>query len=398
MIAVFLFLSAINLSFADETKNSAAFSLKLISPEETGDFIDDGKIKELRRSVENSVNYFNQCPEQTVFSYGKDIYTAKQMAKSLKYLSRYLKRNPSKKKLSRFIKNEFLIYRAVNGIPEKPITYSAYFEPTMTVRFKPDEIYRYPVYSRPPDLVDANLEWFDSKKRGERIVGKVEGKNLVPYCTREEIDSEKILQGKGLEIAWAKDPVDILYMQIQGSGSIETPDKKKRYHIQYAGDNGRPYKSIGLFLIEQGIFSREEFTKDKMIHYLKSISTDERQKVLNYNPRYVFFEIVPATAPAVGSLTVPLTAGRSIASDPKYYPAGALCFVKTERPVFGSKMKYKGKKPLSRFVLNQDEGGAIKGTGRIDYFAGRGKEAEKMAEKLWFPGELYFFVKKSSEN
>lgn len=372
--------------------------MALVEPGEIPDFIDDGKPGDLRKSAEQSLLYYQGLPQDTLFIFGQDRYPCDRMTRSMEVLVRFLQKNPSRKELNRFIKKEFLIYRGGGTRSEQPVTFSAYFEPVLEASLEPDGIYCYPLYARPPDLIDVHLELFDPAKKGERIPGRLEGRNLVPYYTREEIDSKKALGGKGLEIAWAKDPVDVLMLQIQGSGMIRCPASGKTYHIRYAGDNGRPYRSVGLHLIETGIIPKHEFTKAKMIQFLASVLPDRRQEVLNVNPRYVFFELLPSTTLTRGSLEVSLTPGRSVASDPKFYPKGALSFIRTARPVFNPRMEFKGTARLSRFVLNQDEGGAIKGTGRIDYFAGGSKEAEKMAERLWYPGELYFFVLKVSSN
>jgi membrane-bound lytic murein transglycosylase A len=131
-----------------------------------------------------------------------------------------------------------------------------------------------------------------------------------------------------------------------------------------------------------------------MVEYLNALPDEARQKALNVNPRYIFFELAPSTTPTRGSLMVPLTAERSIASDPQCYPPGALAWIRTQRPVVDEQGQVKGLKNLSRFVLSQDEGGAIKGPGRIDFFVGKGLRAEKTAESLWYPGELYFFVRR----
>ena len=121
---------------------------------------------------------------------------------------------------------------------KKNVTFSAYHEHTLTASLKRSRTFRYPLYARPKELVDVFLDKFSSKNKGERIVGKKEGAELVPYYTRKDIDSGGILKGRGLEIAWAKDPMEILFLQIQGSGWIELPDSTQTYHIRYAGDNG----------------------------------------------------------------------------------------------------------------------------------------------------------------
>jgi membrane-bound lytic murein transglycosylase A len=364
-----------------------------LNAQEIPDFIDDGHLQGLRQALQNSLDYYQTLPSNTPFLFGNDLYQAKDLIQSLKILNEFLESKPTPEQFNRFIKKHFLVYRS-NGVEGKDkITFSAYYVPTLEASLVQDPIYRYPLYARPPELVDVYLEKFDPKKRGERIVGQVQGPELIPYFTRAQIDSEGLLRGRALEIAWAKNPVDIFLLQIQGSGRIETPEGIP-YHIRYAGDNGLPYHSLGQYLIENDRIPKAEFNRERMVAYLNSQSEEKRQEILNTNPRYIFFDIGPITNPILGSLLVPLTAERSIASDPKFYPPGALAWISTQQPQWDADGNRVGTEPLSRFVMNQDEGGAIKGTGRIDFFAGQGIKAQKKAETLWYTGELYFFIKK----
>ncbi|OGR50784.1 MAG: hypothetical protein A3I11_06660 [Elusimicrobia bacterium RIFCSPLOWO2_02_FULL_39_32] len=370
--------------------------LVLLDKNEIPVFDDDADLDSLKNALLQSLNYYAGLPKETNFNFGKDVYSLQSLTDSLKFLENYLEQSPSKEEFSRFIRDHFLIYRSCGMGSKGLVTFSAYYEYTLSASLKEDSIYKVPLYARPPDLLDVYLENFDPSKRGERIVGRADGKNLIPYYTRQEIDSFKILENKNLEIAWAKDPLDILFLQIQGSGWLEIKDSTETFHIRYAGDNGRKFKSVGLYLIESGQILKKDFSRKKMVDVLSQLPEEKRQEVLNQNPRYVFFEVTSPTTPTRGSLLVYLTPGRSIASDPKVFPQGALAWFNTEKSVFDKKGKIIGKKPLKRFVLNQDEGGAIKGAGRIDFFVGRGQEAQKMAESFWSEGDLYFFIKKPS--
>ena len=375
-------------------ENEPAAALSPVNPEDFPDFADGGGRKGLLESIEHSLAYYKALPSYTSFYFGQDVYSAATLIDSLKRLQVILKNPIEPAKLNEIFKKEFSVYKSAGAGAQGKVTFSSYYEASLKAKFSSDAEYRYPLYARPADLLDADLGSFVPRLKGERIAGRAEGKNILPYYTREDIDSGGAIKGRGLEIAWAKNPLDILFLQIQGSGWIEIAGSTQIYHIRYAGDNGRPFVSVGQYLIGSGRIPGEGFTKDRMIDYLNGLSEAERQSMLNRNPRYIFFEITSATTATRGSLLVPLTAERSIASDPKFYPPGALAWIKTERPVFDSDWKLAGKEAFSGFVLNQDEGGAIKGAGRIDFFAGRGKKAEKMAEKLWFTGDLYFFVKK----
>lgn len=372
-----------------------------MNPGEIPSFSDDGNLRNLEDAVKNSLSYYQRLPPKTSFFFGKKEFTVSDLIQTMESLRDFLSQSSSIAEFNRFLRQEFLIYKSSGISDQEPpakesITFSAYHEHSLKASLIRTKEYRYPLYARPPDLVDVVSENFDSNRKGERFVGRAEGPSLVPYYTREEIDTKKILEGKGLEIAWAKDPLDILFLQIQGSGWIEIPESTQTYHIRYAGDNGRPFRSVGLYLIEQGEIPKKEFSRKRLIEYMKAQTEPKRQFILNQNPRYIFFEILSPTNTTRGALLVTLTARRSIASDPKYYPPGALAWIKTVQPVPDSEGNLTATAPLTRFVLNQDEGGAIKGPGRIDFFVGGGEEAERMAQKLWYPGELYFFVNKTS--
>lgn len=368
-------------------------ALFLISPDSAPPFLDDHDFPSLKASLEASRNFYSALPSSAPFYFGSDMRTAGELKEGLEDLVVQVQESSSPADLNQYIRAHFDIYRSCASPNPAPVVFSAYHEYSLSASLSPDRTYRYPLYARPKDLFDMDVSAFDRNRRGERWVGRLDGTRLLPYYSREEIDSRGALFGRGLEIAWAKSPLDILFLQIQGSGQIELPGSTETLHIRYAGDNGRPYKSVGQYLIESGRIPRESFSRAAMEDYLRK-NEKERQMILNQNPRYVFFEIVSSTNQIRGALLAPLTAGRSIASDPKFYPPGALAWISTLRPVIDKSGAKSGTAPLTRFVLNQDEGGAIKGASRIDFFAGGGREAQILAQNLWYPGELYFFVKK----
>ncbi|OGR83082.1 MAG: hypothetical protein A2902_03410 [Elusimicrobia bacterium RIFCSPLOWO2_01_FULL_64_13] len=362
-----------------------------VRPEKCPDFRDDGDPAGLGLAVARSLLYYSQIPSGTVFRFGKETVSLEDMVRSLEGLESFLESGPDRESVADHVRKHFQAYSSPGSDGKGRVSYSAYHEYSLTASLKKTAEYRYPVYGRPRDLVDVNSEKFDPRKKGERIVGRVSGTELAPYYSREEIDSGLVLKGRELEIAWARDPMDVLFLQIQGSGWVNLPDSTETYHIRYAGDNGLPFRSVGTVLIERGAIPRGQFNRRRFAEYMNGLPGTERQAILNLNPRYVFFEIVSATNSTRGALLVPLTSGRSVAADPKVYPQGALAWISTRRPDAGPDGT-PGPRPLRRFVLNQDEGGAIQGPGRIDFFAGGGTEAERMAQKLWYPGELYFFA------
>jgi membrane-bound lytic murein transglycosylase A len=268
------------------------------------------------------------------------------------------------------------------------VLFTGYFEPTIAGSLTPDDHYRYPIYGVPDDLVNIDLAKFRSKYKGERLVGRVQGKRVVPYHSREEIDSGDVLAGKGYELAWVANPIDIFFLHIQGSGRIRLPDGEF-LRINYAGSNGWPYRSVGRLLIEEDHIPKEVMSMQAIRkHLLKH--PEQTTEVLNHNPSYVFFR--KADEGPLGSIGVVLTAGRSIATDSRLFPRGALAFIECEKPIFAQDGVILGWQPFGRYVLNQDTGGAIKGAGRVDLFWGNGPYSRIAAGHLKHEGSLYFLL------
>jgi membrane-bound lytic murein transglycosylase A len=263
---------------------------------------------------------------------------------------------------------------------------TGYYEPVVEASPERTPGYAVPILGLPDDLVEARLEAFDPRYRGERIVGRVDGRRLVPYWPRADIDAGR-LAGRGLELAWARDPVDVFFMEIQGSGTLRFPDGREQ-RVGYAGANGRAYRAIGRLLIDEGHVPREAMSMQAIRAWLAA-HPEERRRVLQHNESYVFFR--PLTGPPEGSLGRPLTPGRSIATDMRLFPPGALAFIETEQPERAADGATRWS-PLARFVLNQDTGGAIRGAGRVDFFWGRGERAAFAAGLMRQPGRLHVLV------
>jgi membrane-bound lytic murein transglycosylase A len=185
----------------------------------------------------------------------------------------------------------------------------------------------------------------------------------------------------------------VFFLHIQGSGKIVLPDGRF-IQISYAQSNGRPYRSVGRYLLDHGKLSGSEMTHESIKKYLRE-HPEELPDILNHNESYVFFRIVEKGP--VGALGLTLTAARSIATDLDLFPKGALALIRMRKPVFDEEGKIRTWESFSRFVLNQDTGGVIKGPGRVDLFCGTGSDAEKFAGSLKEKGELYFLVKKKAD-
>jgi membrane-bound lytic murein transglycosylase A len=236
----------------------------------------------------------------------------------------------------------------------------------------------------------VDLEKFRSQYRGVHLVGRCEGNKVVPYFSREEIETAGALAGKGYELAWVADPVALFFLQIQGSGRIRLVNGDS-LRVGYAASNGRAYRSIGGVLIERGVIPPEEMSMQAIRRYLVD-HPEETAEVLNTNASYVFFRKVEE-GPR-GSLSVPVTPGRSIATDSTLFPRGALAFIQCQKPIFARDGVITGWQPFGRYVLNQDTGGAIRGPARVDLFWGSGPFNQTAAGHLRHEGALYFLLLK----
>jgi membrane-bound lytic murein transglycosylase A len=360
--------------------------VRLFSPE----FRDDMDRESLTLAIRRNLEYLDRLNPETVFHYGPHDFTIQQVRESQEVFLDLLSRGLDADQLSREIRKKFRVYRATGRVEDRRVLFTGYYEPIYEGSLAPDETFRYPLYRPPDDLIRIDLSLFSEKFKGENIVARIEGKKVLPYYSRYQIEAERVLKGKDLEIAWLKDPLDVAFLHIQGSGRLRLPEGKDLM-VHYQASNGRPYRSIGRYMIEKGFLAREEMSMQAIRKHLTE-HPEVLDEVLNYNPSYVFFRQVDSGP--LGSLDVLLTPGRSIALDSKIFPKGALGFISCQKPLVNDQGDIVGWTKFSRFVLNQDSGGAIKGAGRADIFWGSGPYAELTAGHLQHGGDLYILIKK----
>jgi membrane-bound lytic murein transglycosylase A len=353
-------------------------------------FQDDLDRASLARALRKSLGYYARLPERTPYRMGDRRVTARDMLESLEAFLAIVESGASPSALEMRVREDFDVYRASGSWPAGRVLFTGYYEPVLKGSLAKTDVYRYPIYRKPDDSVVVHLGKFREKYKNERLIGRLENGELVPYYSREEIDGAGALENRGLEIAWFADPVDLFFLHIQGSGMICLADGSC-FQVSYAQSNGRAYRSIGKLLIDSGKATRESLSMQGIKKTLRE-NPDQVQEILYYNESYVFFRTVEEGP--VGSIGVALTGGRSIATDPAFFPRGALAFVRTRKPEIGPDGEIRSWASFSRFVLNQDAGGAITGPGRVDLFCGRGREAEIAAGHLKEDGELYFLVLK----
>ena len=354
------------------------------------DFGDDLELDGLEHSILKSLVYLQRVPADRTYQFGKDRFDAAHLIKSLQYFLDFIRTSPSRKELKKFIRSNYNVYQSVGRNQRGEVLFTGYYEPHLSGSLYRNEEYLYPIYALPTDLMKIDLSAFNEKYKGDSIIGRYTGQTVVPYYDRREIDGEDVLVGKAEPLVWVKDPVDVFFLQIQGSGKVFL-NTGEVFNVHYHGTNGRPYRSIGRLLIEEQKIPKEEMSMQKIRSYLQA-HPEEMAPVLNHNPSYVFFKLEPEGP--LGYLNVLLTPGRSVALDRRLFPPAALAYIQTKKPVVDSAGQIDSWADCSRFVLNQDTGGAIRGPGRADLFWGNGPYAEIAAGHLAHTGKLYFMILK----
>jgi membrane-bound lytic murein transglycosylase A len=240
---------------------------------------------------------------------------------------------------------------------------TGYYEPEIAGSRHKRPGYDVPVYAKPDDIIEVDLGQFSSDMKGKKIRGRVAGKMFVPYFDRKEID-QGALHGRGLEIAWAADPVELFFLQIQGSGRLRGPDGQVM-RIGFAGQNGREYVGIGALMRDRGLLQPGKASMQGIMEYLRT-HPEEGEAIMWENKSYVFFQELKGAGPN-GSLGLPVTGQVSAAVDPKFVPLGAPVFLSMDRA------------EANGLWIAQDTGGAIKGPNRVDTFWGAGDDARAIA-------------------
>lgn len=365
-------------------------SLSRLSPDDYPDFRDDLNYDQIAESATKTLDYLNKIPASRRFQYGPDSYTALQLRSSVKKFKDFVSSKPNPSAMKDFIKKNFIVYKAAGAPETGKVLFTGYYEPFLKGSLKKTARYKYPVYAKPSDLLVIDLSRFGYEFKGKKIKARLNGDTLEPYYDRYAIEEKKALENKAEVLVWVDDRIDLFFLQVQGSGVIffESGGSMK---VHYHESNGHPYSSIGKYFMEKGIFKKEEISMQKMREWMLA-HPEKVSDVLGYNKSYVFFKEEPDGP--IGCLNVKITPGRSLALDRSVYPDAGLAFVSTEKPVVEGDDRVKKWEPFSRFIFNQDTGGAIKGPGRADFFWGNGEYARTAAGHMKNNGDLYFLVLK----
>lgn len=291
-------------------------------------------------------------------------------------------RKASKAAARMFFETHFKPRRVEQSIREGMLT--GYYEPLLKASRTPTAEYKTPLYRRPDDLINVVAESERGAKSANFTHMRKTADGLKPYLTRAEIE-RGALAGQGLELLYFRDPVDVYFLQVQGSGHIELSNGEKT-RVSYDGKNGYPYTSIGRELIEAGTFTPDTMSLKALSKWLKA-DRARAEPVMWKNQSYVFFRELKGTEAegAMGALGTPLKAGRSLAVDTAYHTLGMPVYV-----VAPSLKHAGGENGFNRLMVAQDVGSAIKGPERGDIYFGSGEKAGRIAGTTKHPG--HFFV------
>ena len=259
---------------------------------------------------------------------------------------------------------------------------TGYYVPDLRGSRQPSTAYPWPLYRRPDDLLVIDLREVYPELGSYRLRGRLVEQRIRPYWDRAAIEGEQRPLA-GQELLWVDDPVELFFLQIQGSGRVLFEDGS-RVMVNYAEQNGHPYRSISRWLLDRGAMPLEQMSMQNIKAWARA-NPDLVNELLNHNPSYVFFRELPGDAESPpGALGVPLTPGRSVAIDPRYTPLGAPVFLATTWP--------NSDRPLYRLMMAQDTGGAIKGPVRADFFWGMGEAAGVEAGRMKQPLRMWVLL------
>jgi membrane-bound lytic murein transglycosylase A len=368
---------------APEAARTPEKALEELAPEAFPAFADDldyaGLEDALGRSLTALARVATADPGRAL-AFGKErVPLAKVQATLARFRELALAR-PAPDALQAALRREFRVFRSTGDGTGK-VLFTGYYLPELRGALSREGAFQVPLHRAPDDLVQVRTK--DFPQLTADVIGRVESGRLVPYPTRAEI-ARGALSGKGADLCYVDSAVDAFFVEIQGSGIVRLPDGTSRV-VTYAGKNGHRYEAVGAELVRRGALRREEVSMQAIKAWLAA-NPAAQDEVLALNPSYVFFRFADA---ATGAMGVPVTPDRTVAADARVFPKGALAFVETERPVDATSGAMR---PFSRFVLDQDAGGAIRTSARIDVYLGSGAYAENAAGRMKQPGRLYYLL------
>jgi membrane-bound lytic murein transglycosylase A len=326
--------------------------------------------KTLIQAIDQSLRYLNSNAAIRAYeNYPIPEITRERVRRSLQRFRQLVQTSRTPEDLQTAVKKEFIWYLSIGNDNQGNVKFTGYFEPIYQASRQKNAEYKYPLYRKPSSF----SRW--SKPHPERI--ELEGKDgLLGENSRLA----------GYELVWLKDRLEAYLVHVQGSAKLRLPNGKIM-SVGFDGNTEYPYTSLGKEMIADGIFPAEGLTLPMVLDFLRS-NPEQLKNYIPRNNRFIFFRETHG-APPTGSIGVPVLPERSIATDKSVFPPGALVVIQTEIPD-----QNLNKQLVSRYVLDQDTGSAIKGAGRVDIFMGTGKTAGDRAGLINTPGQMYYLLLK----
>jgi membrane-bound lytic murein transglycosylase A len=381
LLGLLLTASCVSTPDFDQALPEGAPALLEVDANDVPDFAGDWTFRdELLPSLDQSIAWIDRPHAKGFFPVeGVSWQRAKD---SLVRFRELLLGSTSRRAFDEAVRREFTWYRSAGWDGRGGgVLFTGYCTPLLEGSMTQVGPYQYPLYALPPDL--------EKDKSGKTLGWRVAGmEKPLPYPGRSVIDGGGLLKNKNLELVWLKNPLDAFIAHVNGSAFIHLANGEV-YRLGYAGKNGAPYHSLGKELIEDGVLPADGLNLQRIRDWAETAPPEQVQEYLNRNPSYVFFQPIEGTPH--GSLDVPVSARRSIATDKTIFPRASICFVEAELPGADPRERI----PMHQFLMDQDTGGAIRTAGRTDLYMGIGPDAEAQAGRIKSEGQLYYlFLKK----
>lgn len=345
-------------------------------------FQDDLDFKHLETAIDRQLENYQRRGLKGTIQFGKETFERSVLKKSLLVLKELTRQaslcltvstsEACYEEFSREINEKFHIYRPLpkpteRGYKEKKTFFTSYYTPDFNGSYEKSSLYKNPIFALPKTESDRKL-------------------------TRVEIDFDRKLDGKNLELLWVKETLfDIYFMHIQGGGRVKLPDGRTTY-LSYAGKNGHKFEFVSKYLMDSGLMERGKTNYFTQRAFLEE-HPEHQRATYSTAPFFVYFSETSVEPHGLDSIS--LTEGRSLAWDNTVYKSlGVINFIKTVKTTHVDENGKPVKKPFSRFFLAQDTGSAIRGNARVDLYWGYGEEALFVAGKLLELGEQYFLILK----
>ena len=328
----------------------------------------------LLTAIAHSLSYLDTPAAIAAYAdYPVEGITRDRVRRSLRRFRTLLITSDSPAAFQSAVQREFALYQSIGNDGAGTVHFTGYFEPTYAASRTPTAEYRYPLYRRPSDLDTWTL----------------------PHPSRAALEGADGLQGdrgplQGLELVWMRDRLEAFLVQVQGSARLQLTDGSF-LSVGYAGRTEYDYVSLGRELINDGQVPAEGMTLERLLTFFEA-NPSALNDYIPRNDRFVFFRETDG-GPPTGTFSVPVTAGRSIATDKSLMPPGAIALITLDWPERDGKGEWQAA-TISRYVLNQDTGGAIQGPGRVDIYVGSGNAAGDQAGQINTDGALYFLLLK----